>query len=404
MAANVYHLSILQLFNYALPLATIPYVVRVIGIDNFGLLAYATAICSYFFLLINYGFDLSATNKIAVNTDDKEIINRVFCAVTVVKVLLSLLSVIFLVLLLLVIPSLAENWEIYMYCLMVVVAQSLIPVWLFQGISQMKKITKYSVASKLVATLGIFTFVNDRSDFYMIPVLTAAGFFIAGIVSIVSVKRELGLNFFIPKRSELISALRSGFHIFLSKIFVSFYSATNVIILGSFTNVSVVGSYSLAEKITGAFSGLFVPVTQALFPYMSKLYQDAKQQYDKLFKLTQCCVVMMAAIIIIAILFYSELIVRLVAGEDVSDAALVLCIISISIASSPLGTLFSQGLIIRGLQKQLLVVIFFTLVINLILIIPLTLQWGLYGMATTILVTQLFHLLMHFSYYYRLSR
>ena len=399
VAINAYYLSILQLFNYALPLVTIPYIIRVIGIDNFGLLAYATATCSYFFLLINYGFDLTATNKIAINTDDVQTINRVFCAVMFLKLSLCGLSGLLLVLLLLMVPFLAENWSIYVYCFSAVVAQSIIPIWLYQGISQMGKITKYSVISKLIATAGVFIFVNSKSDFFIIPILTAISFFFVGIISIASAKKELGLVFFLPKKSELIVALKSGFYVFLSRVFVNVYSATNVIILGGVANVSVVGSYSMAEKIARAFSGLFIPVTQALFPHMSKLNESSKQKYSYLFKKVSLCILVVGGVIIATVIYSSDLLVSLVAGEKNPGAAIALCMLSVLIISSPLGALFSQGLVINGLEKQLLLIIALTLLANLALAIPLALSWGLYGLALAVLTTQILHLLMHFTYY-----
>jgi PST family polysaccharide transporter len=63
--SNTLSLSGLQVANTLLPLITVPYVVRVIGPGNYGLIAFAQAFVTYFVLLVNYGFDLSASREVA---------------------------------------------------------------------------------------------------------------------------------------------------------------------------------------------------------------------------------------------------------------------------------------------------------------------------------------------------
>src|ERR1700757_4119306 len=55
--------------NYVLPLVTIPYVVRVLGPRNWGLVAFAQAFANYVSLLIEYGFGLSAVREVARHRD-----------------------------------------------------------------------------------------------------------------------------------------------------------------------------------------------------------------------------------------------------------------------------------------------------------------------------------------------
>ena len=69
---NVFSLSVVQIANYVFPFITVPIVSRIIGPDKFGVLSFASSFVTYFTLLINLGFDLSATRAIAANRNTVE--------------------------------------------------------------------------------------------------------------------------------------------------------------------------------------------------------------------------------------------------------------------------------------------------------------------------------------------
>jgi len=74
---NIISLYLLQISYYVLPLITVPYLVRVLGPEKFGLVAFGQSLVAFFALFVNYGFDLTATREISIKRrDDKENIDH----------------------------------------------------------------------------------------------------------------------------------------------------------------------------------------------------------------------------------------------------------------------------------------------------------------------------------------
>jgi len=89
----------------------------------------------------------------------------------------------------------SKDWLVYFLTFGTVVGQVLFPVWFFQGMERMKYITYLNILSKVIFTIAIFVFVQEQSDFYLVPLLTSIGFLVAGIWSLYLVKKEFTISF-----------------------------------------------------------------------------------------------------------------------------------------------------------------------------------------------------------------
>ena len=390
LSSNIFSLGSLQIANYILPLVTIPYLVRVIGIENFGLLAFVTAVTMYFLLLSDYGFNLSATKQISDNREDLEACSKIFSEVLGVKFILVITSLLVLSFLML-FEFFNQNTLIYFLTFGMVVGHALFPVWFFQGMEAMKYIAIINVASKTFFTLLIFVFVNEQQDYWMVPLLTSLGFLAAGLYALFIAIKKYKIKVVPPSRHGLMFQLQNGWHVFLSRIYVNLYTTTNIVLLGLLTNNTVVGYYSIAEKILQAFSGLFSPVLQAFYPYLANLYKKSKEQFFELFKKLNLILLVVSTVVALFAGLTADTIVWLIAGEHNENIVVVFTVLAFAIITAPFGPSYTNGLLVLGEAKKVSEVVFYTMLLNMIIVVPLIIYFGAIGLAITWVVGQLFH-------------
>ena len=241
--------------------------VRVLGTERFGLIMFAHSFSVFFNIVVDFGFNLSATREIAINADNKKKISEIFSSVMTIKFLLMTVSFIALCFLVLAIPRLREDWTVYILSFGIVIGQGIFPVWYFQGIEKMSVITVLHVLAKLIFTILIILLIKSPSDFLMVPIFNSAGFIIAGGIGLVWALRKVKL--YAPNAGQTKVLFKESASLFISNLSTTLYTYSNTLILGAFTNNATVGIYSSMEKLVLAIKSGFTPIYQSIFPYLS---------------------------------------------------------------------------------------------------------------------------------------
>ncbi|WP_192828464.1 oligosaccharide flippase family protein, partial [Enterobacter asburiae] len=91
MKKNIILLFFVQASNYLFPLLTLPYLMRVLGAENFGIVAMVQAWLQYIIIFVDYGFNFSATLLVSVNKNNQSKIDSIYTAVTAAKLALLLI-------------------------------------------------------------------------------------------------------------------------------------------------------------------------------------------------------------------------------------------------------------------------------------------------------------------------
>jgi len=398
---NFIYLFFLQGANYFLPLLTFPYLVKVLGVESFGVLALATALIAYFGVVTDYGFNLTATKEISLYREDKNRVEEIFSAVMSIKLVLLLFSFSVLYVLTLLFDSLYEYQEVYLLTFGNIVGQVLFPIWFFQGMEQMKYITYLNLISKSIFTLAIFIFVGQAEDLYLVPLFVAIGSSVAAILALGIIYYNFNISFKFQSKERLTYYLKEGWHIFLSRLYVSIYTKTNTILLGMFTNNLTVGYYAIAEKIVLAIGGLFDPVNQALYPYLVRRYKENSEIFLQLIKKISFIFVGIAFMMLSISEYFKDEIVLLIRGEENTVIVFLLSIYLFRLCIFPFGGLFSNVLIIMNRKKEFMKIMNYTVILYTLLVIPSIYLYGAVGLVTSFVAILVAHVLLLNYYVFR---
>ena len=322
---NFLSLGAMQFVGYIIPLISLPYLSRVLGVEKFGLVYFVFAFIAYFSILTDYGFALSATREIAVHRHNRKSLSNIFSSVTVIKLLLLAVSFILLCSVLAFIPKFQQNWLIFLLAFPMVIGNALYPVWFFQGMERMKYITLINIFSQLVFLALIFVFVKQDSDFILVPVLNSVGALVAGILGLYFSLVNLGIKFYIPKWKSIKKQFKYSSEFFLSRVSVSAYTNTNTFCLGLIGSPVMVGYYVAAEKIYNAILGLQEPLAAALYPFIAKNRDFGL--YKKIFIFATIANVLICVLTFI----FAKQIITLIYGDEMTNAYKVLYIFVLSI-------------------------------------------------------------------------
>jgi PST family polysaccharide transporter len=401
--ANFVSLFILQGSTYILPLILLPYLVRVLGIENFGLLAFATATVSLFRAVVAYGFELSGTHQISLQRNNINELSKIFNSIIAVKFLLFLASFIIFSTMIVFIDKFNIHWEVFLFTFFILLGDVLFPIWFFQGIEKMKMITYIRVSYKTLFILTVIFFIHQKDEYIYVPLLDSVGAILAGIYALYYVKKQYSIIFFLPKISDILFQLKNGWHIFISKIAVILYTSLNTFVLGMMTNNIMVGYYSIAEKIYMAIRSLFGPIIQALFPYLVKKYKEDKINYYKLVK--KVSIVYFLSLFIFSILTYtfSAELVHLISGKEVKESIEVLKILSIGLIFA-IGGFYSVLLVVKLQGKILSKITLIAMFFNVILVFPAIYFYGINGLAFQFVLIQFIQAILQIKYNYEIWR
>lgn len=330
----MFSLAFVQGVNYILPLVTIPYLVRVLGIDKFGLYSFVYSLTQYFVYFTDYGFNLSASRKVSISRDCPQVLASIFSSVMIIKISLFALSSLAMVLLVLSVGRFRADAVLFYVSLLSVAGNMLFPIWYYIGIEKTKYIALFNLISKLLSTAAIFIFIKSPGHLILVVLIQSLSVITAGLLSLLMIYYYWPVGLMVPPLKSVITELREGWNVFITLMSSTLVNNTNIFLLGMLTNNVAVGYYSVADKIVRAFINLVSPVSVAIYPQVSRLINDRREAGIAYLRKALKLGTLAFGILVLALVLGSGFFVKIVTGEysdHIRNLILIMSILPLTI-------------------------------------------------------------------------
>jgi O-antigen/teichoic acid export membrane protein len=382
-------LSVLQAANMVLPLATLPYLFRVLGPSHFGAYVFAQAVTAYLVLLADYGFNWSATGEVARVQNDRNAVTRIFWKTQVAKALVACASLVLLVLGVLLVPKLTELRLIMFATFPFVVGSVLFPQWLFQGLERMFFVTVSTLSARLLVIPATYLLVHSPDDTWLAALINSLSTVVAGSISLTLIARARLISFDIPRVDDVIGAFRDGWHVFISTAAVSLYTTTNSVLLGFLAGNVTVGYFGAADKIRNVAQALIAPLSNALYPRVNALFaEDTAKAYALVRKALYSMSAVMLAVSV-TLWAAAPSIVRIAMGPQYAPVVDVLRWMAFVPFLVGLNNVFGMQMMLPlGMKKKFSEILLGSGLFNVVLLVPLAIRFGAQGAAISVLASE----------------
>lgn len=281
LTSNFLSLSSLQLVIMLLPIITLPYVLRILGYEKYGLIALAASLVGYFQSVVDYSFKVTAVRDISVNGYSIKRRNIIYSRVMTTKAIFLLLSALIIGAILYIYPPFSNEKELFIYSILSLIGFALFPDWFFQGVEKMKYITIITIIIRVLSTISIFIFIKEKSDYIYYPLITNAGLIISGIVGQYLLYKKFSVKFILLPWKYIVKTMGNNFYIFINQFVPNLYNNSTSFLLGVLVSSEALGIYTAIIRIIDLCISLLNILSRVFFPLINRV-RDTFNLYKKL--------------------------------------------------------------------------------------------------------------------------
>ena len=140
---NFASMYLLKIANILIPLFLLPYLVKVLGVEKYGLVIFAQVFANFFTMFVDFGLTLCIVPIVSTNSESKNKLSEIFGSVLTIRFLMSIIAFLIYLLIILNFSKFSSEFKLFFLMFGIVIGQAFFPLWFFQGMRKMKFIVIY---------------------------------------------------------------------------------------------------------------------------------------------------------------------------------------------------------------------------------------------------------------------
>lgn len=334
---NVIYNILLTGISYITGFITYPYISRVLGVENIGIISFVDQTINSFLLFATLGIGVVGVRAIAISENKKQL-EKTFSSLISALVISHFIIIILYLIVILVVQNYSP-YRTYLYIGLTRMISSIFMVeWFFQGTSNFKYVTIRSVIIRIISIVLIFSFVKNAEDITIYYIICCGTAIVNAAVNWIMTQRELTFSFdFSGSRKYLTPMIIFGIYSILNATFSSF----NYLFLGFLCSDIDTGYYATADKLYSIILSAISAFTAVMLPKMSSLaIKDDKNDFALLIEKSFSLILAFCFPLATFGSFFAEDIVQLIAGNGYEGAILPLRIMMILVLVNGINQIF----------------------------------------------------------------
>jgi PST family polysaccharide transporter len=272
---NFTSLTAVNFINLALPLLTIPYLIKTIGSLNYGVLAFHQYLGQFALVVLEFGFPLYGVSEVARRHEDRKSLGRFMADVGIIK--LVVLAFVLLALAVVIAMSGVLGWKSVhapMLCAFVAAAalNSFAPIWFLQGLDMSHKSVVPTFVARCITLIATFVIVRSSADAELASIPYLLGAFVSFITVSWQARNLLEFDG-VSSRTGLKSMLGESLHVFWSRVTILGYVTVSPLLINLAAGPQGVAVYNLCEKAISVARMPFDMFAGAAFARFSRNYE-----------------------------------------------------------------------------------------------------------------------------------
>lgn len=391
--ANYIYNVAYQILTIIVPLATAPYVSRVLGADNIGTCSFVNANLIYFVLVGVFGLSTYSQFEVAKKRDDEKELTQ-FCVESMLTRFLTM-SVSCAAYLLIYLVFGKEYHLFYLIGFSTLLGHFFDVTWICQGLENFKIITIRNTIIKLLSVALIFLLVRTEEDVAWYFLITCASVLIGNLSLYPYVRKYLDIRK--TDHIRIVPHLKASLVFFLPSTASVIITTVDKLMIGWFT-VGMVqnGYYEQAMKIENMVFMVFAALNITMRPRMAYLYKNNEiDEMNRFMRKSLSFVVFLALPIVAGLIQIADIFVPWFFGEGYDGVIAILQVMSSwIIIKSFSNCLLEQAILPRNGQMTFTKIIWSGAVLNTILNSLLIPRFSAVGAAVASLATEVLILVL----------
>jgi len=380
---------VVRMVNQLLPLATVPYLARVLGPAEWGMVAVGQAFAMYGIITIQYGFDLAATREVARHRGDPGRLGELMGGVLACQLILSGLVAGAASLAYYAVPTFADEPRLLDAALVFAIVQGIGLGWYFTGTERIPLMAGIELPAKLAGMAAVFWLVEGPGDGWRVLAAYAGAAALATAIGYGVVLRHVRPRW--PGLDRVRETFRMGFSLFLMQISSVINTAGSAFLLSMLASPQEVANFAAPEKLARPLAWLTLPINRALLPRLSHLLLHRPDQAHVIARVALLLLAVVGLGFSVLVTLLAPWLIQLVFGPAYESATPVLRVLALVIPLLVVNdALAAQWLIPHGLDRPLSFTVLLAACLGVGLALLVVPTYQALGMAVVVVLVELF--------------